>query len=68
MIRGGESYEALESFKPVLDDINKLVKQGEIEIAGKSYSLEFFLGGDYKVRQFVEPYLCHVLCTFSICS
>lgn len=36
VIKGEESYEALESFKPILHD-------------NKSYSLEFFLGGDYKV-------------------
>ena len=50
MIKGEESYEALKSFKPVLDDINKLIKQGKIEVEGQSYSLEFFLGGDYKVH------------------
>ena len=50
MIKGEESYKALESFMPVFYDINKLIKQGKIEIAGQSYLLEFFLGGDYKVR------------------
>ena len=49
VIKGEESYEALESFKPILDDINNLVQNNKIEKAGKSYSLEFFLGGDYKV-------------------
>ena len=50
MIKGEESYEALESFKPILDDINKLTKHGKIGIAGQTYLLEFFLGGDYKVH------------------
>ena len=53
VIKGEESYEALESFKPILDDINNLVQHNKIEIAGKSYSLEFFLGGDYKVYQYI---------------
>ena len=49
IIKGGESYESLLSFKPVLDNINKVVTQGNISIKDKVYSLEFFLGGDYKV-------------------
>ena len=49
VIKGAESYESLQSFKPVLDTINKLVRQGNVSIKGKAYSLEFFLGGDYKV-------------------
>ena len=49
VIKGVESYESLKSFKPVLDTINKLVKQGTVSVKGKVYSLEFFLEGDYKV-------------------
>ena len=40
-IKGAESYGSLDSFEPVFDTINNLVK-------GKVYSLEFLLG-DYKV-------------------
>ena len=40
MIKGEESYEALKLFKPVLDDINKLIKDNKIEIAGRVFFLE----------------------------
>ena len=75
VIKGEESYEALESFKPVLDDINKLIQHNKIEIAGKSYSLEFFLGGDYKVYTIhtgcmstMTYYNIVIMHMYSICS
>ena len=32
VIKGEESYEALKSFKPVLEELNKQIKKGSIKI------------------------------------
>jgi len=33
----------------LINDVSRLIKDGEITVDGKTVSLEFFLGGDYKV-------------------
>ena len=48
---GKECYENISvSFQKTFDEINELIQAGEIEVEGKTIKLEFFLGGDYKVK------------------
>lgn len=37
----------------MLEELNKQIKKGSIEIEDKSYELEFFLGGDYKAKAYM---------------
>eukprot|EP00732_Lithocolla_globosa_P002110 Lithocolla_globosa_v1_NODE_1280_length_2702_cov_40.766528.p1 type:complete len:825 gc:universal NODE_1280_length_2702_cov_40.766528:183-2657(+) len=49
VVRGSEDYDLLkDAFQKPFEEINKLVENGKIEVDGKYYQLEFFLGGDYK--------------------
>ena len=49
VVRGKEDYNTLnESFGDVFKDINSLIAEKKIEVGGRSFNLEFFLGGDYK--------------------
>jgi len=51
VIKGKEDHETLkESLANIVKDVNGLVEDGEITVDGKKVKLEFFLGGDYKVR------------------
>lgn len=51
MVKGKEDYETLrESLANVIQDVNTLVKNGEINVDGQAVKLEFFLGRDYKVK------------------
>lgn len=51
MVKGKEDHETLrESLANVIQDVNNLVKDGEINVDGQAVQLEFFLGGDYKVN------------------
>lgn len=49
VVNGKEDYSTLKTcFGDVFRDINELVNEKKIEIDGKTFNLEFFLGGDYK--------------------
>lgn len=51
MVKAKEDHGTLkESLANVIQDVNKLVKDGEINVDGQTVQLEFFLGGDYKVN------------------
>ena len=50
VVNGSESYDTVrDSLKKPLEEINKLIAQKSIEVDGKNYALDFFLGGDYKI-------------------
>ena len=49
-IRGSESYELLKNaFKNVIAEINQVISDGSVMVEEKRYTLNFVLGGDYKV-------------------
>jgi len=51
VVKGKEDHNTLrESLANVIQDVNKLVEDGEINVDGQTVQLEFFLGGDYKVN------------------
>lgn len=51
VVKGKEDHETLrESLANVIQDVNTLVNNGEINVDGQAVKLEFFLGGDYKVK------------------
>ena len=54
IVSGKEDYDILKvSCKESFGEINKLVAEGEIDVDNKKIPLEFYLSGDYKVKQFV---------------
>lgn len=60
IVKGRETYETFKTgLKPVLDDINELLHNPVININDKSYTLDIFLGGDYKVLTF--HYTCNTV-------
>ena len=49
-ICGKESYELLSiAFSNLIQDINSVIKKGQMKIGDTNYQLKFLLGGDYKV-------------------
>ena len=47
---GKECYKDMaKSFSEIFKGINMLIKDKKIDVEGENMSLEFFLGGDYKV-------------------
>ena len=45
-----EKYDLLEAaLDPVLSEIKELMALKVVQVGGKSYELEFYLGGDLKV-------------------
>ena len=54
IVRGKEEYETLKvSLANVINDVNSLVRDGEINVDRKTVNLEFYLGGGYKVSLFI---------------
>jgi len=50
VVNGPEDYHTVcDSLKKSLEEINKFIAQKSIDIDGKNYALDFFLGGDYKI-------------------
>ena len=50
VVKMSESYDNLaKALSPLLDEIKVLMGTGALEVGGKTYELEFFLGGDLKV-------------------
>ncbi len=51
VLQGHESYDNLKNgFSPVFREVQEVMDTGSIDVLGKTISLEFFLGADYKVR------------------
>ena len=51
VVKMPESYQLLsETLHPLLDGIQALMASKCIEVGGKVYKLEFYLGGDLKVH------------------
>jgi len=49
VVNGEENYWTIStSFSTLFESINNLISGGKIEVKGKEYDLEVFLGGDYK--------------------
>ena len=49
IVKGSETYETLQdSFGMIFQEINNLIKVGEITINDSKLNLEYFVGGDYK--------------------
>ena len=47
---GNEDYDTLkEALSPVLLQMNTLLTSPTVEVEGSTHTVEFFLGGDYKV-------------------
>ena len=52
IVCGTEDYDVLKaSCKNIFAEINELVDAGEIEVDGNKIPLEFYLSGDYKVKE-----------------
>lgn len=50
-LKADESYENLSGgFGDVMAQLNSLIDNPVIEVNETKYTLEFFLGGDYKVK------------------
>ena len=57
VIKTSEDYDNLRAgLANVTSTVNELIKAGFIMINGKKVTLEFYLGGDYKVREFVTGF------------
>ena len=55
IIKTKEDYDNLAvSLGNIRNDVNQLIKEGSIEVDGQQITLEFFLGGDYKVKIFFD--------------
>lgn len=53
VIKGKESYELLQtSCARIFADVNRIVKDGKIEVDGKEIAIDMHLGGDNKVTFF----------------
>ena len=60
-VRAKESYPVLaeglaEVIAEVIAEINSVKEEGEIVVGGCQHPLEFFLGGDYKVKLDLASY------------
>lgn len=52
MIKGQESYELLKSScSQLFKSINKITRNGKINVDGNNIMVEMFLGGDHKVLE-----------------
>lgn len=55
-----ESYEAIDSaLRPVIEEVNKSIREGKVAVDGEQVELEFFLGGDYKVHV-INVYIIYI--------
>lgn len=51
IVKGKEEYNTLqESLSNVIRDVNHVIDKGYIMVDGRQIDLEFYLGGDYKVK------------------
>ena len=50
-MKGKEEYDTLkESLGNVICDVNSLIQEGGMMVDGQKVTLDFYLGGDYKVN------------------
>ena len=62
IVSGSEDYDVLKaSCKDLFAEINELVDEGEIEVDGHKVPLEFYLSGDYKVRENIIYIIMEIL-------
>lgn len=62
IISGSEDYDVLKAFcKDLFAEINELVNEGEIEVDGHKVPLDFYLSGDYKVRENIIYIIMEIL-------
>ena len=53
ILSGKEDYSVLQTAgKDLFQEINELIAAGKINVNGREITLEFYLGGDYKVRDY----------------
>ena len=51
VVKGKEEYDILkESLGNVICDVNALIQEGSMMVDGQKVTLDFYLGGDYKVN------------------
>ena len=51
VVKGKEEYDTLkESLGNVICDVNALIQEGSMMVDGQKVTLDFYLGGDYKVN------------------
>lgn len=51
VVKGKEEYDTLkESLGNVICDVNALIQEGGMMVDGQKVTLDFYLGGDYKVN------------------
>ena len=57
VIKGKESYDLLQTSRAkLLADVNRVVKEGVIDVDGNEVPVEMCLGGDYKVPEALADY------------
>ena len=62
IVSGSEDYDVLKaSCKDLFAKINELVDEGEIEVDGHKVPLDFYLFGDYKVRENIIYIIIEIL-------
>ena len=62
IVSGSEDYDTLKaSCKDLFAEINELVNEGEIEVDGHKVPLDFYLSGDYKVRENIIYIIMEIL-------
>lgn len=62
IVFGSEDYDVLKVFcKDLFVEINELVDEGEIEVDGYKVFLDFYLFGDYKVRENIIYIIMEIL-------
>ena len=49
MVHGTESYDAIASLTDILSEINEVIADPTMVINQSEYTLDLFLGSDYKV-------------------
>ena len=63
-IKGKEEHGTLkESLSNVIRDVNHLNDQGNIVVDGRHIELEFYLGGDYMVKNHRMQKVCFLFTT-----
>ena len=64
VIKGKEEHDTLkESLSNVIRDVNHVNDQGHIIVDGRRIELEFYLGGDYKVKNHRMQKFCFLFTT-----
>ena len=55
-VKADENYTVVSTaLKPVIDEINELIRIGEVKVGEVVVKLQFYFGGDYKVGVLMFP-------------